>query len=179
MDNSEPPKGIPEGSGDSCPPAVQQAGTAPPPPYPSVGNTLYCVPASPQAPVFYTGYNAGYPPGQTVVVTTQPGVVVAPVPSYHRDCLGYSIFTMICCCLPIGIAALVFSIKTRDANSRGDVGMARSNSTTALILNHVALGIGLMVNISWMGYTIFVIVTLRSYYSAAVQSSYYIDDYYG
>uniref|UniRef100_A0A8B9KRJ1 Uncharacterized protein n=1 Tax=Astyanax mexicanus TaxID=7994 RepID=A0A8B9KRJ1_ASTMX len=29
-----------------------------------------------------------------------------PLPDY----LGYSIFTMLCCCLPLGIAALIYSI---------------------------------------------------------------------
>lgn len=50
-------------------------------------------------------------PGQTTV-TVQPAVYVTqathvnPVPDY----LGYSIFTMLCCCLPLGIAALIYSI---------------------------------------------------------------------
>lgn len=50
-------------------------------------------------------------PGQAPI-TVQPTVYVTqattfpPVPDY----LGYSIFTMLCCCLPLGIAALIYSI---------------------------------------------------------------------
>ncbi|XP_069057269.1 proline rich transmembrane protein 1B-like isoform X1 [Pleurodeles waltl] len=185
MDTCEPTKGTPEGPGHSCPPPAHVAGGStaatapPPPPYLSSGNTLYHIPASPQGPVYYSGYIAGYPPGQNVVVTTQPGVIVAPVPSYQPDYLGYSIFTMLCCCMPIGIAALIFSIKTREANSRGEAGLARSNSSTARILNHVALGVGLLVTISWMGYSIFVIVTLSGYYGTIVNSSFDSNHYYG
>ncbi|TRY81735.1 hypothetical protein DNTS_003822 [Danionella cerebrum] len=60
----------------------------------------------PQPPIYPLSY-----PNQAVpqaVVTVQPAVRVttAPLPDY----LCYSIFTMICCCLPLGLAALIFSI---------------------------------------------------------------------
>ncbi|KAL0171404.1 hypothetical protein M9458_031715, partial [Cirrhinus mrigala] len=49
-------------------------------------------------------------PSQSVVVV-QPTVFVPtasvanPVPDY----MGYSIFTMLCCCCPLGLAALIYS----------------------------------------------------------------------
>lgn len=45
-------------------------------------------------------------------VTAQPTMYIAPGPlsSPANDYLAYSIFTMICCCLPLGIAALIYSI---------------------------------------------------------------------
>lgn len=58
-------------------------------------------------------------PGQAAV-TVQPTVYVTqgtpinPVPDY----LGYSIFTMLCCCLPLGIAALIYSINVSRSNAR-------------------------------------------------------------
>lgn len=50
--------------------------------------------------------------GQPTTITVQPTVLVARTPLAHplNDYLGYSIFTMLCCCLPLGIAALVYSI---------------------------------------------------------------------
>lgn len=51
-------------------------------------------------------------PAQPGTVMVQPTVFVAPQPLEKpvNDYLGYSIFTMICCCLPLGIAALIYSI---------------------------------------------------------------------
>uniref|UniRef100_A0A3Q2CCW8 Uncharacterized protein n=1 Tax=Cyprinodon variegatus TaxID=28743 RepID=A0A3Q2CCW8_CYPVA len=60
------------------------------------------------------------------------------------DYMGYSIFIMLCCCLPLGIAALVNSIATHNANSRGDRMAAEQSSKYAQILNHVGLGIGIV-----------------------------------
>nr|XP_055067130.1 synapse differentiation-inducing gene protein 1-like [Misgurnus anguillicaudatus] len=84
------------------------------------------------------------------VVTMQPEVNVIDTPQDKPlpDYLGYSIFTMIFCFLPTGIAALVYSITTRNANKLGQRQIAEKNSRTARILNHVTLGIGLAIYIS-------------------------------
>ncbi|XP_056458223.1 synapse differentiation-inducing gene protein 1-like isoform X2 [Gadus chalcogrammus] len=84
-------------------------------------------------------------PAQPGSVVVQPTVFVhrAPLTQPVNDYLGYSIFTMLCCCLPLGVAALIYSISTRDANMAGDQITAERKSNTARTLNHVALGIGL------------------------------------
>ncbi|RVE62484.1 hypothetical protein OJAV_G00157520 [Oryzias javanicus] len=89
-------------------------------------------------------------PAQPAVVTVQPTVYLAQAPLENpvRDYMGYSIFTMLCCCLPLGIAALIYSINARDANFRGDRVNAERNSRTAAILNRMAAGIGLLF-ITW------------------------------
>ena len=65
-------------------------------------------PAAPGQP--YPGQPYPVQPGQTV--TVQPTVYVSRPPLAHpvNDYMGYSIFTMLCCCLPLGIAALIYSI---------------------------------------------------------------------
>ncbi|KAK2874654.1 hypothetical protein Q8A67_021807 [Cirrhinus molitorella] len=68
---------------------------------------------------------------------------MSPMVTAIPDYLGYSIFTMLCCCLPLGIAATIYSCSTRDANMAGQREMAMSSSRVAFILNNVALGIGL------------------------------------
>ncbi|XP_026148974.1 proline-rich transmembrane protein 1 [Mastacembelus armatus] len=84
-------------------------------------------------------------PGQPTTVTIQPTVYVtrAPLAEPVNDYLGYSIFTMLCCCLPLGIAALIYSISAREANLSGDRATAERSSKLARTLNHVALGLGI------------------------------------
>ncbi|KAL6116138.1 uncharacterized protein ACO6RY_00822 [Pungitius sinensis] len=61
-------------------------------------------------------------------------------PSY----LGWSIFNTICCCWPIGIAAIVFSCKTQTANAAGESAQAVDASRTSKILNVVSLVCGII-----------------------------------
>ncbi|XP_010883374.2 trafficking regulator of GLUT4 1 [Esox lucius] len=95
-----------------------------------------------------------YPPGQyplgqnsQTAITVQPTVFVTQgaLPRPLPDYLCYSIFTMLCCCLPLGTAALIYSVLTREANNHGNLQMAERNSRLARILNHTALGIGIAI----------------------------------
>ncbi|KAK2874657.1 hypothetical protein Q8A67_021810 [Cirrhinus molitorella] len=113
-------------------------------------NQLYVAPGGPQGP--YTqqplqGMSA-YPQvayvGQTGVAI-QPIVAVMPIVVAVPDYMFYSIFTMLVCCLPLGITAVVFSCNTRNANLTGQRELALSSSKVAFILNNVALGVGLAI----------------------------------
>ena len=55
-------------------------------------------------------------PAQPGSVMVQPTVFVhrAPLAQPVNDYLGYSIFTMLCCCLPLGVAALIYSISVSE-----------------------------------------------------------------
>lgn len=91
-----------------------------------------------------------YPQGATVMVQPTVYVTHTPLVNPAPDYLAYSIFTLICCCLPLGIAALVYSVSTREANSQGNRQLADKNSQTARKLNHAALGIGLSIIIIYI-----------------------------
>nr|XP_034977028.1 synapse differentiation-inducing gene protein 1-like isoform X2 [Zootoca vivipara] len=86
--------------------------------------------------------------------TPQAIYIVPPQPTNEPEHLGYSIFTMLCCFLPLGIAALIFSIKTRDANLAGNGTAARQHSRTAMFLSHLAVGMGLMLLILYIVLTV-------------------------
>nr|XP_056702361.1 trafficking regulator of GLUT4 1-like [Euleptes europaea] len=105
-------------------------------------------PANPGMPTQYQAYYPPYGavPGQGAVIQPpQQTTFMARVqPTHEPDYLVYSILTMIFCCLPLGIAALVFSIQTRDANHDGDGIAAKRNSRKALIFASCALGLGLL-----------------------------------
>ncbi|CAJ1062039.1 proline-rich transmembrane protein 1-like [Xyrichtys novacula] len=126
----QPGPGYPPQSGPGYPPQPQGYGAPP---------QQYGAPGYGQQP-----YPAGQPyPGQTVVVQPKHYVVPTPLQNPVNDYLAYSIFTMLCCCLPLGIAALIYSITTREANHTGDQLGAERSSRMARTLNHVGLGIGL------------------------------------
>ncbi|XP_051532016.1 uncharacterized protein LOC127428034 [Myxocyprinus asiaticus] len=109
----------------------------------------YGAPGGPQGP--YPGLSAYYQgayPGQPVV-TIQPAFITRMPPAKPSpDHMCYSVFTMLCCCFPLGIAALVYSVSTRDANSCEQQELAARNSKMAFTLNGVALGIGMTVYVS-------------------------------
>ncbi|XDV40811.1 hypothetical protein PO909_009813 [Leuciscus waleckii] len=128
--------------------------TPPPPEYHD--NPAGYPPSFPSQPVPQGPYAQGPYPGQSVVAVQRTVFVTAapqanPVPDY----LCYSIFTMLCCCLPLGFAALVYSWSARDANISGQQALAEKNSKMARILNHVAVAIGLVVTVFVIVYQVF------------------------
>ncbi|XP_059184398.1 proline rich transmembrane protein 1B-like [Centropristis striata] len=58
--------------------------------------------------------------------------------------LGWSIFNTLCCCLPLGIAAIIYSVKADSANTHGDGARALEASRTARTLNVIALVCGII-----------------------------------
>ncbi|KAJ7304114.1 hypothetical protein JRQ81_011639 [Phrynocephalus forsythii] len=107
-------------------------------PPPSMGYGL-----SPPYPPYYNQPAAGVNQGPSAHVPLAV-VVTEPQPAYFPDFLCYSILTMIFCCFPFGLAALVFSLQTRQANLSGNYAAARKNSSLAQTLNQIALGLGIL-----------------------------------
>ncbi|KAJ8267066.1 hypothetical protein GJAV_G00137950 [Gymnothorax javanicus] len=64
--------------------------------------------------------------------------------------LAWSIFNTLCCCLPLGVVAIVFSTKVNNAVASGDLTAAESHSRTAKIVNIVALVVGLIFIITFI-----------------------------
>ncbi|XP_073513651.1 dispanin subfamily A member 2b-like [Phyllobates terribilis] len=78
----------------------------------------------------------------TNVVTMQPGPVGYQTP--QKDYLVWSIINLICCCLPLGLAAVIFSVKSRDATLRNNTELAAKHSGTAYGLNIAATMVGVL-----------------------------------
>lgn len=66
-----------------------------------------------------------------------------PVPSY----LAQSILCTMCCCLPLGIPAIVFSSQVNPRLQAGDIEGARKASRRAKLWLWWALGTGLLANL--------------------------------
>ncbi|XP_070620810.1 dispanin subfamily A member 2b-like [Erythrolamprus reginae] len=122
---------------------------------------------SPSMPYQYQAY--GGPPG-AVPMQPQQAIFITNVQSVNEpDYLGYSIFTLICCCFPLGIAALIYSIRTQEANQRGDITSAKRYSRLALTFDHTALGLG----IAWIVLAIILIIVFNTIvYTTATQGGF-------
>ncbi|MCI4394572.1 hypothetical protein PGIGA_G00170460 [Pangasianodon gigas] len=66
--------------------------------------------------------------------------------------LVWSIFNTLCCCLPIGIIAIVFSCRTDTANVIGDTTRANEHSRMARNLNIAAMVTGIIFLIIYIVY---------------------------
>nr|DBA15750.1 TPA: hypothetical protein GDO54_003218 [Pyxicephalus adspersus] len=74
--------------------------------------------------------------------------------SRNKDYLVWSIFSLVCCFCPIGVAALLFSIKSRDANNKNEADVAAKYSRIAFYLNIAALVLGIIMIIVFTAITI-------------------------
>ncbi|XP_015273569.1 PREDICTED: interferon-induced transmembrane protein 2-like [Gekko japonicus] len=101
---------------------------------------------------YYAPYGAVPSSGPDVRPPLHSTVVFIP-PTDAPDHLAYSISTMLCCFLPLGIAAVVYSVRTRDANRMGNSTEAQRNSRMARILARSALSVGIV---------LFIIATILS-----------------
>ncbi|KAJ1132445.1 hypothetical protein NDU88_010757 [Pleurodeles waltl] len=116
----------------------------------------YTVSGGPQKPAQSPPWGAGNSKESDAPVDSSPGL--------EEPHLLYSILTMLLCCPPIGLGALVYSKKTIAANQEGDVLEACRASNRALTLNRVALGIGSAMFIAAISYLIFGILAKWDFY---------------
>jgi hypothetical protein len=75
--------------------------------------------------------------------------IPAPSPSVPNY-LPQAILTTLCCCLPIGVIAIVFAAQVNGRVAAGDYAGALSASRTARILCWVAFGLGLVIVAGYM-----------------------------
>lgn len=71
---------------------------------------------------------------------------VESIPNY----LIQSILVTLCCCLPLGIVAIVFAAQVNSKLTAGDLAGAREASSKAKMFCWIAFGIGVVVYCIWM-----------------------------
>ena len=103
---------------------------------PMAGGGTYTPPPPP--PQQQVSYSAPPPPSRF----DTPGQVPAQnIPNY----LWQSIVVTLCCCLPLGIVAIIFAAQVNDKLRSGDIQGAMQASKQAKMFCLIALGLGLLV----------------------------------
>lgn len=80
-----------------------------PPPYVE-NQPKYAGPGFLGDPKYQSPYHPRYNHG-LLIQPTQSMNFIRIQPTKEPDYMAYSIFTMLCCCLPLGIAALIYSVQ--------------------------------------------------------------------
>lgn len=145
--NQYPPPQPPEGAyppADAYPPPAQYPPSAPYPAYQS------------QPPPYDPGYGQQQQANTVVVAATAqaPQTIVHSMtkpPNY----IALSLINLLCCCWPLGIVGLIYSLKVDSEFAAGRYEEARQASDSARNINYVGIGIGTFLII---GYIIVIIV---------------------
>ena len=74
-----------------------------------------------------------------------PGVSGTQVPNY----LVQSILVTLCCCLPLGVVAIIFSAQVNTKLAAGDIAGAMEASRKAKMFCWIAVGLGIVSMIIW------------------------------
>jgi len=69
-----------------------------------------------------------------------------PIPNY----LVQSIIVTLCCCLPLGVVAIIFAAQVNSKLAAGDLAGARDASAKAKMFCWIAFGIGIVACVIWM-----------------------------
>jgi hypothetical protein len=120
---------------------------------PNLDNATFCVncgrplsaaagtPPPPPAMQSYTPPPPPPPGGSPGMAPPLPGMMPGPViPNY----LVQSIIATLCCCLPLGIVAIIFSAQVNQKLAVGDVAGAQEASNKAKLFCWISFGIGIV-----------------------------------
>ena len=83
---------------------------------------------------------AGTPPPMSASVPQVPGIAAARIPNY----LWQSIVVTLCCCIPFGIVAIVYSAQVNSKLIVGDAAGAQESANKAKMWCWIGFGLGLV-----------------------------------
>lgn len=102
--------------------------------------------------MFCTSCGTQLPPGATVCPNCGARVIVpAPIPTGAavNNYLVPSIVVTLCCCVPLGIVAIVFAAQVNSKLATGDIAGAQEAAKNAKLWTWIAFGCGLLGGIIW------------------------------
>jgi hypothetical protein len=104
-------------------------------------------PAAPSAPPTYAQQPPSYAQQSSPYAPPAASLDMGPpIPDY----LPWSIAATLLCCLPAGIAAIVFSVQANSAKNAGNFDEARRKAGQAKTWLYVSVGVGLVVGLLYL-----------------------------
>ncbi|MAS96424.1 MAG: hypothetical protein CMO55_24815 [Verrucomicrobiales bacterium] len=103
--------------------------------------------SSPVAPVDTPTSTTAAAAAAPLATAPQPAASGEKVPNY----LWQSIVCLILCCLPLAIPALIFATKVNPALEAGDIAAAKDASAKAKMWCWISFGVGLVVQLLYIG----------------------------
>lgn len=97
---------------------------------------------TPPPPAPPSSYTPPRPPGGG----TYGAPAGEPIPNY----LVQSIIVTLCCCLPLGVVAIIFAAQVNSKLAAGDLAGARDASAKAKMFCWIAFGLGIVATVIWM-----------------------------
>ena len=85
------------------------------------------------------------PPGASAPLRTSGGGTIPPgtVPNH----LVGAVLSTICCCMPFGVAAIIFAAQVNGKLAAGDLEGARDSSKKATTFMWISFGVGILTNL--------------------------------
>ena len=84
-----------------------------------------------------------------VIPPGAPGTIAAPAGATVPNYLVQSILVTLCCCVPLGIVAIVYSAQVNGKLAAGDIAGAQDASKKAKMWGWIAFGSGLVAGLPW------------------------------
>lgn len=103
---------------------------------------MYCTTCGTQLPADA----AACPNCNARVIVPRPLPPAAPIDNY----LVPSILVTLCCCVPIGVVAMVFAAQVNSKLAAGDLAGARQSAKNAKLWCWIGLGAGIVATVAWV-----------------------------
>ncbi len=101
--------------------------------------------------------SCGVPRADNATVCTNCGERIRRFPPRPQinNYLIQAVLTAFCCCLPLGVVAIIYAAQVNSKLAAGDIAGAQAASKNAKMWSWIALGAGALVSLAYAGFVVF------------------------